>query len=315
MVSIMCKAIISIFVIQLVLLNCVQFSRAYTLEECSVLYKNKQYLESAQCYSEIASLLRDDKAAKDAIFGRALSYLRNGEFSKGKFDLVGLNNNGYEHPALNFWLGYAEHRLCNYEDAIAYYTKSIICNDGYRVALKYRGMAFFDLAVNTKYTTYSTNFVPFPYVVYEIDDPKRQADASIILNRSEKDFDMYYSGEGIENDELCFDYGVLKYLVSEHLESIDIFESCRCGDIDMYRKYYFIGLNQYELNLYNDSITSFNKSISLNQNYHQSYYRRAMSKIKLGQYDDAKKDLAKAYSIDKRREYLELGSRLFKLMK
>ena len=91
--------------------------------------------------------------------------------------------------------------------------------------------------------------------------------------------------------------GMAYFAQNNYTASLDDFKQSVVYDSNGYRSYYYIGIVLSIMNNHEEAIKAYTESIKINEYQSHAHFRRAVSYYKLGDFDNALKDLTNAQSL------------------
>ena len=91
--------------------------------------------------------------------------------------------------------------------------------------------------------------------------------------------------------------GMAYFAQNNYTASLDDFKQSVIYDSNGYRSYYYIGIVLSIMNNHEEAIKAYTESIKINEYQSHAHFRRAVSYYKLGDFDNALKDLTNAQSL------------------
>ncbi|MBQ4378213.1 MAG: tetratricopeptide repeat protein, partial [Treponema sp.] len=91
--------------------------------------------------------------------------------------------------------------------------------------------------------------------------------------------------------------GMAYFAQNNYTASLEDFQASVVSDPNGYRSYYYIGIVLSIMNKHEEAIQAYSESIRINEYQSHAHFRRAVSYYKLGDFDNALKDLTDAQSL------------------
>lgn len=94
-----------------------------------------------------------------------------------------------------------------------------------------------------------------------------------------------------------FDEGLIKFMERDFVNAKEAFTEVIKLDPKNHESYYYIGVCNIRLNLFEQSIANFDKAINLNPEYSKAYYNRGVAKFYLSNNESGCLDFRKAVEL------------------